>query len=73
VSKRSPAADCPDTTALTIASPIAPPSWKDVWTSPEASPCSRSATPDTAWMFSTGNRSMKPIPISSIVGKRTAT
>src|SRR5205814_1068586 len=40
------------TMALEIASTIAPPTWIDVLTRPDASPCSWSATPAVACMFS---------------------
>ena len=42
------------TTALTAASTIAPPIWNEVCTSPDARPCSWSATPSVACMFSAG-------------------
>ena len=61
------------TTAATAASPTAPPTWNEVFSRPDASPCSWSATPAVAWMFSDGNLSAKPVPISSIVGNISPT
>ena len=62
----------PLTIAATIASPTAPPTWNDVFSRPEARPCSWSSTPATAWMLSAGNASAKPTPSSSIVGSISA-
>ena len=59
------------TTALTTASTTAPPTWNDVLTRPDASPCSSFATPAVAWMLSAGKQSANPTPISSIVGSIT--
>ena len=49
-----------DDRAPTAASPMAPPTWNEVLTRPEARPCSWSATPAVAWMFSDGKPSAKP-------------
>jgi hypothetical protein len=60
------------TIAVITASTIAPPTWNDVCTSPDATPCSfLFAMPDVAWMLSIGKHSAKPIPIRSIVGRKT--
>ena len=59
------------TTAVTIARPIAPPTWNDVLTSPDASPCSWSATPAVAWMLSDGKQSANPSPIRIMLGRNT--
>ena len=52
------------TIALTTASTIAPPTWNDVLTRPDASPCSWLAIPAVAWMFSDGK-------VSAIVTSQT--
>src|ERR1700754_2208073 len=56
-------------TAVTTARTTAPPTWLEVLKSPDASPCSSSETPETAWMFSAGNPIANPMPISTMLGK----
>ena len=56
-------------TAETTAVTTAPPTCSDVLSRPDASPCSASATPATAWMFSAGKPTAKPTPASRTVGR----
>jgi hypothetical protein len=55
-------------TAVDTARPIAPPTWNEVWTSPDASPCSWSATPVVAATLSGPKARVKPNPASRNVG-----
>ncbi len=55
-------------TAVTTASTIAPPTCPEVFSRPEASPCSSSCTPLVAWMFSEGNDSAKAMPSRTMPG-----
>ena len=63
---------CVVVTAVAIASTTAPPIWNELPTRPEASPCSSSATPRSAWMLSAGYASAKPAPASASDATSTA-
>ncbi len=60
-------------TAVTIASTIALPTCIAVFTSPDASPCSSSATPLVAAMLTDGKASANPMPSRTMLGSTSAT
>ena len=51
------------------ASPIAPPTWAEVLTRPEASPASALVAPDIAIVISAGKQTPIPVPSSTRTGK----